>query len=176
MAESLAAIGMRGAEDAISDARQQAGRLEYLDASTAAAKSLAGQKADEQIRVAKAKAGIRGAGGTDGARTPRARDPLDTLAKIDALVKSEFERMYPPGSLKTMSMTDEERAAGWEKATEIVRAKLGEAGRGGADPGSTDGMPPAVLEKIKALPAGKTVTLNNGQVWKSVNGKATRVR
>lgn len=84
--------------------------------------------------------------------------------------------MYPPGSLKTMSMTDEERAAGWEKAAEIVRAKLGEAGGGGADPGSTDGMPPAVLEKIKALPAGKTVTLNNGQVWKSVNGKATRVR
>ena len=43
-----------------------------------------------------------------------------------------------------------------------------------ADTGA--GMPPAVLEKIKALPAGKTVTLNNGQVWKSVNGKATRVR
>lgn len=176
MARSLAEVNMRGIEDAAGDARGHANAMKYLDAQTAAAQKLITDRTVANVREARAKANIKGAGDPDGARAPRARDPLDTLAKTNALVKSEFERMYPPGSLKTMSMTDEERAAGWEKATETVRAKLGEAGGGGADPGSTDGMPPAVLEKIKALPAGKTVTLNNGQVWKSVNGKATRVR
>jgi hypothetical protein len=176
MARSLAEVNMRGIEDAAGDARGHANAMKYLDAQTAAAQKLITDRTAANVREAKAKADIKRVSGPDGARVPRARDPLDTLAKTNALVKSEFERMYPPGSLKTMSMTDEERAAGWEKATETVRAKLGEAGGGGADPGSTDGMPPAVLEKIKALPAGKTVTLNNGQVWKSVNGKATRVR
>lgn len=176
MARSLAEVNMRGVEDAAGDARGHANAMKYLDAQTAAAQKLITDRTAANVREARAKANIKGAGGPDGARAPRARDPLDTLAKTNALVKSEFERMYPPGSLKTMSMTDEERAAGWEKATETVRAKLGEAGVGAAATGSTDGMPPAVLEKIKALPAGKTVTLNNGQVWKSVNGKATRVR
>lgn len=102
MAESLAAIGMRGAEDAIGDARQQAGRLEYLDASTAAAKGLAGQKADEQIRVANVKGGITA---DRDARRSAAKSGGGSTAGVPPMqyqpggfMPDPSELLFPPGS------------------------------------------------------------------------------
>jgi hypothetical protein len=102
MAESLAAIGMRGAEDAIGDARGHRNRMEYLDAQTAAAQKLITDRTAGSIRTARARGDIsaerdarRAAAGTGGG-TVAGVPPMQFSP--DGFMPDITELMFPPGA------------------------------------------------------------------------------